>query len=171
MSRGQTLAIAFMTKWFRQPAHTDYRPDWMEGLELDAYWPDKKLALEFDGDQHSVPVFGEGAFMAQKYTDKRKRKICRDLNIILIRLEAGDLSKSGVKRRIKMYFCMAGRKGDIPKSPFLRGPGIQYLDVVSKRYRDALWESFRSPTIFRKSKYGGEIWKRKKAIKSFIERQ
>ena len=33
-----------------------YRPDWLEGLELDIFFPSKKLAFEYQGQQHFHPI-------------------------------------------------------------------------------------------------------------------
>ncbi len=64
-----------------------YRPQWLEGLELDIYVPSKKLAFEYQGIQHIKPVKhwgGKEKLLVQQEHDKRKKKICEDLGIKLI---------------------------------------------------------------------------------------
>ena len=63
------------------------RPSWLEGLELDIYIPELKIALEFQGQQHRYPVElfgGEEKFKIQKKNDERKKVLCRQKGIYLI---------------------------------------------------------------------------------------
>lgn len=72
------------------------RPDWLKNpetgrnLELDCYNADLRLALEYDGRQHSeyVPHFHKNkqAFRDQVTRDLMKDSMCRKLGITLIRV-------------------------------------------------------------------------------------
>jgi len=63
-------------------------------MQLDLYYPDLKLAFEYDGQQHSKynKYFHKTkkAFEYLKLCDKIKNKICRDLGITLIRINYKD---------------------------------------------------------------------------------
>lgn len=64
-----------------------HRPDFLEGLELDIYIPESKIALEYQGIQHYRPVKhwgGEEALKKYKERDSKKREICKSLGIRLI---------------------------------------------------------------------------------------
>lgn len=66
------------------------RPKWLEGLELDGYNENLKLAFEYDGQQHykyieKFHVTFEN-FIHQKERDIRKNKLCKENNVILIRV-------------------------------------------------------------------------------------
>lgn len=67
-----------------------YRPSWLDGLELDAYIPEKNLAFEYNGKQHYEPVKffgGEEKYLNQIKNDRRKNQICssRGINLITIK--------------------------------------------------------------------------------------
>lgn len=64
-----------------------YRPQWLNGLELDIYVPSKNIAFEYQGIQHIKPVKhwgGKEKLLIQQEHDKRKKKICEDLGVKLI---------------------------------------------------------------------------------------
>ncbi|MDF2628524.1 MAG: hypothetical protein K0R39_2355 [Symbiobacteriaceae bacterium] len=64
-----------------------HRPDWMEGLELDLYLPERRAALEYQGQQHFYPVRvwgGEQALAQVQARDSRKVELCRQAGVRLI---------------------------------------------------------------------------------------
>jgi hypothetical protein len=70
-----------------------YRPEWLDGLELDIYVPELKLAFEYQGQQHFFPIAawgGEDAFRGLQERDNRKKKLCAELGITLIIIEFKD---------------------------------------------------------------------------------
>ena len=81
------------------------RPDWLEGLEIDRYYPTLGIAVEFQGDQHSriVPIMHKSPqdFQKQIQRDTKKRQILEsrgiklyDLNLLnLDRLRVVNLAK------------------------------------------------------------------------------
>jgi protein-arginine kinase activator protein McsA len=64
------------------------RPLWLEGLELDAYNEDLKLALEYQGEQHYRHVWWfhrtEAEFHEQQERDRCKRALCQINDVRLI---------------------------------------------------------------------------------------
>ena len=55
-------------------------------LPFDFYVPIYNTTIEFDGQQHFIPVFGEEEFKRLKKTDKLKDKYCEQNGIKLIRI-------------------------------------------------------------------------------------
>lgn len=64
-----------------------YRPNWLEGLELDIYIPSQKLAFEYQGIQHFQAIKhwgGKSQLAIQQEHDIRKKRICKENGIHLI---------------------------------------------------------------------------------------
>ena len=56
-------------------------------LDLDIYFPDFNIGIEYQGAQHFQPVEifgGEEGFKKNQERDKRKKKLCKQNNCILI---------------------------------------------------------------------------------------
>ena len=56
------------------------KPKFLEGLEYDMYNEDMKIAIEYDGEQHTKPIKkfgGEKKFQQVQKNDKKKRKIIK----------------------------------------------------------------------------------------------
>jgi hypothetical protein len=65
-----------------KPVLRHYRPDFLEGLELDIFIPPLSVGVEYQGAQHFEPVKhwgGEETFRRTCERDKRKKQLC-DLN-------------------------------------------------------------------------------------------
>lgn len=63
-----------------------YRPEWLDGLEIDIYIENLKIGFEYQGQQHYIPVKhwgGKKKLSVQQEHDKRKKEICNNLGIIL----------------------------------------------------------------------------------------
>ena len=63
-----------------------YRPDWLDGLELDIFLPERRIGIEYQGQQHYIPVKhwgGEKALEAQRERDKKKARLCRANGVLL----------------------------------------------------------------------------------------
>lgn len=107
----RSVCEAFTT----EPVLRRYRGREMERLELDIFLPERRLAFEYQGDQHFRPLKhwqGEDGFARQQQRDARKRVLCAELNYQLVEMESGDdLRREGVietlrrKRFIKPEFC------------------------------------------------------------------
>jgi len=81
-----------------------HRPEWLGGLELDIYVPSRKLAFEYQGEQHFHPIEiwgGEAALEETRIRDERKRSLCADLGVTLVEVDYTEpLTESHVRRRI-----------------------------------------------------------------------
>jgi len=81
-----------------------HRPDWLEGLELDVYLPGRKLAVEYQGQQHFHPIKawgGEGALRQLQARDARKLQICREAGVHLVTIDYTEpLTDEHIRERI-----------------------------------------------------------------------
>jgi len=84
-----------------------YRPEFLEGLELDIFIPDLRVGIEYQGIQHYEPTShwgGEDAFHRLKIRDSRKKQLCRQasLNLIYFRYDE-DVSNQIVESRLRPF--------------------------------------------------------------------
>ena len=84
------LSHELYTRFGQYSIRQNYRPDWLEGLELDFYIDEIKLAAEVQGQQHYVftPHFHKSIddFNSQKERDERKKYICKLHGIKLVEI-------------------------------------------------------------------------------------
>jgi len=84
-----------------------YRPDWLQGLEIDIFIPQISLGIEYQGIQHYQPQKhwgGKEAFTKRRLSDLRKKNICIENNINLIYFRYDEaLEINIVKERLKYY--------------------------------------------------------------------
>ena len=99
----------------------NYRPNWIKSdlgnnLELDIYLPNKKLAFEFQGEQHKVAIphwGGEEKLQRQKRHDAIKRETCPKKGITLIEVWFDEpLNSASVNKKIRDSYL---KNGNIPK--------------------------------------------------------
>ena len=112
-SYGQLILGKYMAALTGKEPQQDVQPKWLGDLELDLYWPDYDLAVEFQGEGHFAPVFGTKAFRRQQINDRRKLQLCEEQGIVLIRLEVMDLRHPNIpevmlRRFIQCYGRYAG---------------------------------------------------------------
>ncbi|VBB18620.1 hypothetical protein YASMINEVIRUS_1095 [Yasminevirus sp. GU-2018] len=86
---GEAISRVVMNTYFGcQFDHV--RPKWLDGLELDGYNEDLRLAFEYDGVQHHkfIKKFhaNEQVFKDQQARDKKKDALCEANNVRLIRI-------------------------------------------------------------------------------------
>ena len=62
-------------------------------LPFDVWIPSLNLIIEFDGEQHYKPKFGEKEFYEIVYHDAIKNSYCEDNNINLLRIPYWDLNR------------------------------------------------------------------------------
>ena len=68
------------------------RPGWLRPQSLDIYFPQREVAVEYQGLQHSEPVErfgGAEAFERQQERDQRKRELCIKHGVTLIEVHPG----------------------------------------------------------------------------------
>ena len=145
MSYGQQLLKRYLAITIDATPLEDHRPQWLEGMELDFFYPKLGLAFEFNGDQHYCPT-SFGSPVDQKKRDARKRAICKNLGIKLIAITAADLQST----RIRMKVHNARKCRILPYWP------CPSLNADSVRYRKTLVSRFDSPSARRK---GTKPWR------------
>ncbi len=67
-----------------------YRPEWLEGLELDIFVPDLRLGIEYQGQQHfhAIEAWGGGeALLRVQQNDARKAGLCRMAGVTLLTVD------------------------------------------------------------------------------------
>lgn len=116
-------------------------------LELDAYYPDYKLAFEFQGEQHyKATQFADGKAVQEiKYRDAIKEKYCNENGILLIKINALQLSallsqRSRIRREIpniNLKPMITSRRGSEEEMKFAR-----ILEWECKKYRKYLNDTY-----------------------------
>ncbi|MCJ1656124.1 hypothetical protein MT340_005850 [Staphylococcus sp. NRL 16/872] len=85
-----------------------YRPDWLQGLEIDIYIRELKLGFEYNGIQHYEAVEhwgGETQLLKQQRYDQIKQDLCEENNIKLITIKYDEpLSKEYISSKIPYEF-------------------------------------------------------------------
>ena len=64
-----------------------YRPDWLGRQSLDLYIPSLRMAIEYQGIQHYLPVEffgGEEALLQRQELDEQKKRLCEENGVRLI---------------------------------------------------------------------------------------
>jgi len=83
----------------------NHRPQWLNGLELDIFIPEKRIAYEYQGQQHYFPIEAWGgiaALKALKERDSLKKKICKLENITLIEIDYTEpLNEEYIKQKTR----------------------------------------------------------------------
>lgn len=143
MNYGQELAQKFAEEITGMKAITNYRPNWLGGLEIDIFFPELKLAIEFQGDQHYVPVYGRESLKIQKRNDIIKRQILISMGYAFLRINASHLTSYVLDKKIKN----AGRLISVPmRQKFPCRDTLSSLDKASVKYRKMLKGKFASPS-------------------------
>lgn len=98
---GEIKITAFLEKkhieYIRQYYIKELSPnDTQQRFFIDFYIPSRKLAIEYNGEQHykSIEFFGgDNAFAKQKKRDKRLSELCKEMGIILYTISYKDYSR------------------------------------------------------------------------------
>lgn len=79
--------VKLFYKWFADIKQiTQASPDWLKPQKLDLFIPDLKLAIEYQGEQHFMPIEvfgGEEGFQSTKERDIRKNELCKANGIMV----------------------------------------------------------------------------------------
>ena len=103
-------------------------------MELDFYFPDFNIAIEFNGDQHYFATDLSSDPSQQRKRDGRKKYLCRERGVKLITLKAIDLIAQRLLRKFKR---------ELPLNSKI---STRNIDADAKKYRITLKENFNSPT-------------------------
>jgi very-short-patch-repair endonuclease len=72
-------------------------------LPFDFYLPEYNICIEYDGQQHFIPVFGEEKFKRLKINDKIKDEYCKKNGINLLRISYKISGYEKISAEIKRY--------------------------------------------------------------------
>ena len=78
--------LADLVKTLYPDAIRELSPSWLGGQRLDIYVPSKRIAFEYQGEQHYQPVKmygGAVGLVKRQRQDRRKRELCAANNVIL----------------------------------------------------------------------------------------
>lgn len=161
-SRGEALLKDILDFIFlNEPYLDNVKPPWLKGLELDRYYPNLKIAFEYQGFQHSyfVPNFHRNLtdLKVQKKRDKEKRKTCRQQQVILVTLEYWALSigqvcqriSSRLKKRRKwkqtsqiqqlVQIAIPKTSGRLKQRKTLNARCLAYKKLIKANYKSGKW--------------------------------
>ena len=83
-----------------------YRGKELEGLEIDVFIKDKKIGIEYNGEQHYKPIKhfgGEESLKKVKERDKKKKQLCKKFGIQLHIIKYNEeVSKELVKSKLAL---------------------------------------------------------------------
>lgn len=106
ISHSEILAKQVLDQYFGSFKKLDnVRPNWLEGLEIDRFYPNLGIAIEFQGDQHyrTVPGMHKDPrdFRKQLYLDTKKARLLEGQGVKLYSINVLDLDRFRVKRLLK----------------------------------------------------------------------
>lgn len=151
----------------------NYRPDWLRGLELDIYFPQARVGVEFNGDQHyfHTGTFGDPSEQMQR--DRIKRNLCNKSDVRMICVTAIDLEwtvlnglvKNVIVDRAHEYSGFPSREETrvspkLPRDEFNKRKKAQQaqnrklrpINKLAAEYRRMLVKNYNSPTARKKKK-------------------
>lgn len=147
VSYGQSLLKRYLEIVTNTLFYENYRPDFMMGLELDYYFPNEKVAFEFNGDQHYYQTEKFGDPNKQIRNDSYKRVLCWKNGIKLITIEASTLDPIRIRHKTK-------NKGLLSNAVYkqVTKDNSKLLKIYSeevKKYIEILKKNFNSPTAYK----------------------
>lgn len=144
-SYGEQLLHDYLREMIRGVPERQVRPDWLNGLELDFYYPEHRLAFEFQGGQHYTR-------RDQKLRDGSKKRLCKAHGVLLIRIDAADLIYHRLARLISYFFVYAKRAKElnVVRTAHRDGDRLRQLNQDAIRYRKILQDKYDCPSARRK---------------------
>lgn len=139
MSYGQRILTEILEHLFSGvKARQNARPWWLEGLEIDIFYPEMRIGFEFQGDQHYVDIYGN--LSDQKARDARKKEICRQRGIKLFLIDAIDLDCKRLFLKLRPHLKW------LDASFQKEDPMVAKLDHKARLYRANISKTAASPS-------------------------
>lgn len=116
-------AVAYYLKKAKVNIIENYRPDFLNGKEIDIYIPNKKIGIEYDGNRWHKDI----------KKDKHKDKICNENNITLYRIRENECPK--YNSTSKMILLLNHTFDELEKSidSLFHHLNIKYIDININR--------------------------------------
>jgi Zn finger protein HypA/HybF involved in hydrogenase expression/very-short-patch-repair endonuclease len=93
-------------KYIRLKKFDDCRGETGYPLPFDFYIPDYNMCIEYDGQQHYLPVFGIDKFTRLKINDKIKDEYCKKSGIKLLRISYKYKKFEDIKAKIVEFLSL-----------------------------------------------------------------
>lgn len=158
-SYGQSLLRQYLELFLPSfPFQENLRPEWLFGMELDFFNASLGVAFEFQGDQHFVPTERFGDCRDQKRRDARKRALCREKEILLIKVLPIDLiapRMSNIVKRAIYFGKIYRKKRGLPRPKMNKHPPKderKHLNMICTKYRHNLIDHYGSCVSRRKGR-------------------
>lgn len=146
ISLGQQLLKQYLSILTDKAPIENYRPDWLHGLELDYYYPDAKVAFEFNGGQHYYnSTFGEP--WKQRENDIKKQRLCKLLDIKLIVVEASELTAIKMYHKTKLSGIVT--KKNHKEFWMSKQDELKEFEKQGKAYMKMLIKTYNCPTAMK----------------------
>jgi len=153
ISKGESLMKRVLDHLITDHEFIDnYRPAWLEGLELDRHYPDLRLAFEYQGFQHLyfIPEYHRrlADLKRRKSADKKKRRLCKKRRILLVRIYYWQLSCGQVVQHVKRRAGM--RKWANPELVALmsryrsKKRGAKPINAECRKYKKVIKANYES---------------------------
>lgn len=146
MSYGEQLLEQYLRLLVSDTFQVNYRPEWLAGLELDFYYPDRRVGFEFQGDHHYAPTDYSPNYKRVRRNDVQKKRICKANGVLLLTIDAVDLEYTRLRSKIKIIraWCRAGLdKKNVEQ--------LRRLNKESTQYRKTLRTNFDAATAMRRA--------------------
>lgn len=140
MSYGEDLLSRYLMQLLPYKCLRNFRPDWLLGMELDFYFPDQLVAVEFQGDHHYCPTDYCADHNSVQRRDRLKRQICRSRGINVVIVDAVDLIQHRLRAKLKQAVKRIRPRVRLEKVD------LRDLDRAGVEYRRRLIASYDSPT-------------------------
>lgn len=127
ISREDLLHVLLRGAFPREELVRRVRPEWLDGLELDLFFPQRLLAIEYQGLQHTEPVEffgGNRGYLLRFENDSRKLNLCDSRKVAIEYFTESDpFTEAHVRNRLAKYFVpvTAALEGDRPRVDLLPG--------------------------------------------------
>ena len=107
---------------------TNASPAFLEGMEIDFYFPKNDLAMELNGNQHYVAteLYDEETVRKQRLRDAAKREICAREGINLVVVRPQDLSVATILEKIGKLLPLRNLLGAKPLMDYLEAECAAY---------------------------------------------
>ncbi len=132
MSYGQALMCVYLDALIGDVISLhNYRPEWLNGMEIDRYYPQLRVGFEFQGGQHFFDNYSI-------HRDAYKKDLCKRNDVRLIALTARELQMNVLVGRFGGHKLkkMRGVKKLTVNPKALSQLAIEYRKFLKETYED-----------------------------------